>query len=109
MRMGLKASEQEAIRTLKKELDQRYKPIEMRLFGSKTRAEAAPDSDIDVFIVLEEVNWEIEREIYDFCFEISLEHDVLISPIIFSEEELEDPFMKGSPFLAAVEREGIPL
>jgi hypothetical protein len=62
-----------------------------------------------VFIVLREVNWQIEREIYDLCFEISLKHDVFISPIIFSERELEDQSLKYSPFLAAVEKEGIPL
>lgn len=81
----------------------------MRLFGSKARGEASPDSDIDVFIVLREVDWQIEREIYDLCFEIGLEHDVLISPIIFSEGELKSPAMKVSPFLAVVEREGISL
>jgi predicted nucleotidyltransferase len=107
--MRLEAGEEEAIRALKKELGQRYKPIDMRLFGSKARGEGSPDSDIDVFIVLQEVNWKVEREIYDLCFEISLEHDVLISPIIFSKEELKDPAMRSSPFLAAVEREGIPL
>jgi predicted nucleotidyltransferase len=107
--MRLEAGEEKAIRALKKELGQRYKLIDMRLFGSKARGEGSPDSDIDVFIVLQEVNWKVEREIYDLCFEISLEHDVLISPIIFSKEELKDPAMRSSPFLAAVEREGIPL
>ena len=107
--MRLKAGEEKALRALKEELSERYKPLELRLFGSKARGESSPDSDIDVFIVLRQVNWQIEREIYDLCFEISLEHDVLISPIIFSEEELKGPAMKASPFLAAVEREGIPL
>lgn len=107
--MKLATYEQEALKVLRTELKKRYNPIDMRLFGSKARGESTLDSDIDVFIVLREVNWKIEREIYDLCFEISLEHDVLISPIIFSEEELKGSAMKVSPFLAAVEREGIPL
>lgn len=109
MKTKLKAAEKEAIRALKRELDQRYRPIELRLFGSKARGESSPDSDIDVFIILRKVNWQIEREIYDLCFEIGLEYDVLISPIIFSAEELKDPAMRSSPFLAAVKTEGIPL
>lgn len=109
MKTELAANETQVLRALKKRLQDRYDLLEMKVFGSKARGEAAPDSDIDLFILLRKVNWQIEREIYDLCFEINLEYNVFISPVIFSEKELEDLSMKSSPFVTTIEREGIPL
>ncbi len=43
-------SERAALSELKRKLEERFELIDFRIFGSKARGEAAPDSDIDVMI-----------------------------------------------------------
>lgn len=71
------------------------------LFGSYARAEATPESDVDVLIVLDEVadyGLEIERTGH-LVSDLSLEHDVSISRVFVS---LADWRQGDSPFLLNV-------
>ena len=43
------------------------------------------------------------------AFEVNLAHDVYISPPVIEQCVLDDPVWKITPFLQAVEREGVPL
>ena len=40
----------------------------MKLFGSKAKGDFDEESDRDVVIALDEVNWAIEKDIYEICF-----------------------------------------
>ena len=46
----------------------------MRDFGSKVRGEDTPESDIDVFIEIDNINSVIESEIDDIVYKINLEN-----------------------------------
>ncbi len=48
---------------LKNKISQKYKLIEMRLFGSKARGESEYHSDIDIFVRISDVNRTIEEGI----------------------------------------------
>ncbi len=48
---------------LKDKISQKYKLIEMRLFGSKARGESEYHSDIDTFVRISDVNRTIEEGI----------------------------------------------
>jgi len=59
------------------------------LFGSQANDTAHIDSDYDFLIVLKEkVDWKIEREISDLCYEIDSKYDILTDIHILSEGEL---------------------
>lgn len=81
----------------------------MKLFGSKAKGDYSDESDIDLLIVLDSYDWEIENEIYEICFEIGLEYDILLSSVIFSKKEFDDKLTKITPFYKIVTKEGIPL
>jgi predicted nucleotidyltransferase len=106
---NLSSSEQQALSELKKKLLKKYKVLWMRLFGSKARGDFEKESDLDLAIALENVDWNVERDIYEMCFYVGLEHDLLISPILYSKKEIEDSLTRATPFFKTLEREGIPL
>lgn len=90
------------------------------LYGSYARGEAAPDSDVDVMIV---VAWEEERlpdgfyrsmygdprweTIVDIAGDVSLEHSVWVSPLVVGENRYV-AHQRWS-FFKEVQREGIIL
>jgi uncharacterized protein len=99
--------EREALEQLKKTVSDRYHLCDFRIFGSKARGNAAPDSDIDVMLELDEYTPAIESAIDDIVFKINLAYDCFISTVIFGKKELEDGPMTESPLYRIIEREGI--
>jgi len=103
----LAENEKLALSALKRAVGERYRLIDFRIFGSKARGDASPDSDIDIMMELEEYTPAIESSIDDIVYEINLAYDCFISAVIFSRKELEEGPMTESPFYKAIEREGI--
>ena len=106
---NLNSNEANAVYKLKDALSKDYKLIQMKLFGSKAKGNYSDESDIDLLIVLEDYDWKVENEIYEICFEIGLEYDVLLSPVIFSKKEFDDKLTKITPFYKVVAKEGLQL
>ncbi len=83
--------------------------VALKLFGSKATGQDAPDSDIDVLVVVREGSVKIEDQVLDIAFEVNLAHDVYISPRVIARATLEDPVWKMTPFLQELAKEGVPL
>lgn len=82
--------------------------ISLMLFGSQARADAQPDSDIDVLVVLDgEVDaWtEIERT-GEFVSQLCLEYGVVICNIFVSAAQFQT---QQTAFLRSVHQEGVRL
>ena len=105
--ISLSGNERAAIGKLKRALEERFTLIDFRVFGSKARGEATPESDVDVMIEIEDYNPAAESEIDDIVFKINLEHDCLISTVIFGRRELEEGPLGESPLYHVIEREGV--
>lgn len=105
----LKKNELTAIESLKKELSSRFNLVDLRIFGSKVRGEDTPESDIDVFIEIDNINSDIESEIDDIVYKINLENDTFISTIIFGKKEIEEGPMSESPIYKVILKEGVPI
>jgi predicted nucleotidyltransferase len=105
--MRLETREQAALSRLKEALMERYRLLDFRVFGSKARGDASPDSDIDVMIKIEESSPAIAAEIDDLVFEINLAHDCLISLVVFSKKELEEGPLSESPLFKTISKEGV--
>ena len=104
---GLTENERAALSKLKKTLSERSDLVDFRVFGSKARGEASPESDVDVMIELEDYNPSTESEIDDIIFKINLEHDCFISAVIFGRRELEEGPLGESPLYRVIAQEGI--
>lgn len=105
----MKESDRAAVLALKQRLQQRFGQVELVLFGSKARGDDAPDSDIDVLIVLESVTARAESEIDDLIYDMDLAYDCVISAVVFSRRELAEGPLRQSPLLRVIEREGVPV
>jgi predicted nucleotidyltransferase len=105
----LKENEKNAVETLKRRLKERFEVRDMRLFGSKVRGQAGPDSDVDIMIELPKRSPEIESEIDDITFEVNLRTDSFITTIVFGQDELQEGPLRESPIYKSIRKEGIPV
>ena len=104
----------EHVQTLLRELKERLTELygerlqKLVLFGSQARGEAAPDSDIDVLVVLRgPVNavHESERTL-DLRVDWNLKYQALVQIVCVTSERY---LAEKSPLLINVRREGVPL
>ena len=100
--------EKAALGELKRILRERYNVTSVLVYGSKARGDDSPDSDIDVMIVLDDYTPQIEMTIDEIVYDINLDHDCLISLVIFGRRELEEGPMAESPLYKRILAEGVP-
>ena len=93
-------------RSFKHLVQKRVNPINVRVFGSRARGDAAPDSDMDVFVLVDHATSDIERYISECAWETGFEQDVVIVPVVVGRDRIEGP-LKESVFILNVSREGI--
>jgi len=81
--------------------------LDLLVFGSRARGDAAPDSDMDVFIELETCTPELRQRISEIAWEVGFEMDRVISTVVTTRAELEHGPMGANPLILNVEREGV--
>ena len=81
--------------------------LDLRVFGSRARGDAVPDSDLDVFVELEACSPELRRRISEVAWEVGFEMDRIISTVVTTRHELEHGAMGANPLVLNVEREGV--
>ncbi|HPS58574.1 MAG TPA: nucleotidyltransferase domain-containing protein [Spirochaetota bacterium] len=60
------------------------------LFGSRTRETFNDSSDYDILVILNrDIDWQLEWKIYDICYDISLDKEILIDVKVISSAELQ--------------------
>ncbi len=101
----------EADRQIAREFQRRLAAIvpilDLRVFGSRARGDAAPDSDLDVFIEVEESTPDSRQRISEIAWEVGFEMDRVISTVVATRAELEHGAMGANPLVLNVEREGV--
>jgi predicted nucleotidyltransferase len=85
--------------------------LDVRLYGSEARGTATPESDIDVFVVVQpdDERNRLETRIVDIAFDVNLIYDVFISPCVVTPGILNHPVWRETPFIETVLRESVPL
>ena len=81
--------------------------VDFRVFGSRARGDAADDSDMDVFIEVENLDRMAKRMISDIVWDFSIDRGIVISPLFFSRSEIEDSPMRSSFIVEAIMKEGV--
>ncbi len=92
---------------LSQRLKKRLNIIEVILFGSRARGTNEKNSDFDVCIIVEKLDPVIRDLIFTIAWEISLEEGVVITPLIFKREEVQDSPITESPIYNTILREGV--
>jgi predicted nucleotidyltransferase len=103
----LTREDREIVTELKFRLAQLLPILDMRVFGSRARGKATPDSDLDVFIKVESCSSEVRREIDEIAWEVGFEKDCIISMVVATSAQLENGPLGASPLMLNIEQEGI--
>lgn len=77
------------------------------LFGSRARGAPDDDSDWDILILADEVTDEIDHQVSVVLYDIELEHDAVINPLILPKDEWYNRRFKEHPIHKNVDREGL--
>jgi len=107
---GKKIMEQkdyEIAKELKEKLSEIVPLIDFRVFGSRARGDGDEYSDMDVFLEIESLNKEVKNKIFDIIWKVGFQHYVVISPLIFTRDEIEKSPLKASPIVENIVKEGV--
>jgi predicted nucleotidyltransferase len=83
----------------------------MIVFGSRARGDAAPDSDLDIAVIVEGATPGLENELEEAAYSVMWDMDFkpIISLKMFTEAQYRDALDKGYSFYRNIEREGVPV
>ena len=81
--------------------------VNMVLYGSKARGDAREDSDIDILLVVGDAAAHLKRPLRQLAHELAATSYALPSIVAYTEAEWTRLGRLGSPFRAAVERDGV--
>ena len=79
------------------------------LFGSKARGDAAPESDIDILIIVDHDDWRLSHTFSTMAARVSLEHDALIGLYVIGQERWNQMAQRRLGLYRNVVAEGIIL
>ena len=78
-------------------------------FGSRVRTETESESDWDILILTETISSQLEHKIHATLYEIELDEDIIINPLILLKEEWEKGKFRHHPIHERIENEGVRL
>jgi predicted nucleotidyltransferase len=77
------------------------------VFGSRARGDASPDSDLDVFMEVPNLDADLRREIREVAWEVSLDEGTLISTFVVTSAAITESPLGANPILRIIAKEGI--
>ena len=102
-------AERNVIEAFRRLLARKLQVDELVLFGSRARGDAAPDSDMDILVIIDKPTEDIEEYVSSCAWEAGFEHGIVIVPVLYSKKEWESGPDRVSLLARAIEMEGIPL
>jgi len=94
-------------RDLKSKLSGIVELIDFKVFGSRARGDADEYSDMDVFFAVEALDCALKDKISEIVWEVGFNNYTVISPLIFTREELENSPLRSSPIVEVIAEEGV--
>ena len=76
-------------------------------FGSRARGDHAPDSDLDVCVVVPETTEQLREQDRLRAWEVGFENEVLITAVLFGEADFDEGVMSASSLVTNIRREGV--
>ena len=81
--------------------------IDFRVYGSKARGDDDEFSDMDVFVEVLTMDKRIKEDIADISWEVGLKNLLVISPLVFSKDEIENTPLRVSPIVKNIYDQGV--
>ncbi len=104
----LKENDRRAIEEAVRVLREQFSIEKGILFGSKARGTDDPEFDIDLLVLTcEPLGWREQRKVISVLYEIELNHDVVLSPLIVSTQEWQKGPYTVLPIYDEIERDGM--
>lgn len=75
-------------------------------FGSRARGNALEHSDWDILVLNDTVTPEIEHEVFSALYDVELERDIVIGPLVLPRDEWENKRFKNHPIHKCVDEDG---
>lgn len=97
----------EIARQLKKKVQGIVDVVDFKVFGSRARGDSEQYSDLDVFIEVAYLNKTIKDRILEVVWEVSYYNNLVIAPLIYTKEEIENSPLRSSPIVKNIAKEGI--
>jgi len=94
---------------LKKRISEKIRIDDFRVFGSRAAGKNENDSDMDVFIQVERIDKATKEVIYEIAWEIGFNNNIVISPLVFSTDEIVNSPLRISPIIKNIHETGISL
>ena len=106
--LELDEREKAAIETASRLLKEKFPVEDVLLFGSKTRNDADPESDIDLLVLTTRpISWPERKAMIGELYEVELANDVVLSPFIISSSEWHEGRLSVLPIHGEVLRDGV--
>jgi predicted nucleotidyltransferase len=107
----LEPNENLALHSLAQNLSQRLgqQLCYLWLFGSKSRGDFAPDSDIDILVVIDYLTPEIQHDVRQTAARISLNHDVLLNTHLLDKKRWDEISYHQATLWREIQKDGVSL
>lgn len=92
---------------LKEKLSEIVSVVDLIVFGSRARGDQDEHSDMDIFVEVNLLDKELKERIYEIVWEVGFENLIVISPLIFTKEEIEDSPLRSSQIVRNIFEEGV--
>lgn len=103
----MKETDRKIAMELKEKLSNFVELLDFKVFGSRARGDADDYSDLDVFIEVESLDNALKENISAVVWEVGFNNYLVISPLIFTRDELENSPLRVSPIVEAITEEGV--
>ena len=94
---------------LKRKLSEVVPLLDFRVFGSRAKGDADEFSDMDVFLKVEWIDKQIKERIEELTWKVGFENFMVISPLVFTRDEIENTPVGSSPIVQNITEEGVSL
>ena len=77
------------------------------VYGSRARGAAGTESDLDTLMVVECLDPEIRAQVSLCAWQVGFKHESVVSAMVMTVEEVEESPERSSPFMLAVNEDGV--
>lgn len=97
------------VREFRRRLEGRFGSAlyDIRLFGSYARGTAHEGSDVDVFVLLDELDYTKQRDVLNIAGDLFAETNLLLSPTVFGFATYSQHLEQERPLACEIHQQGI--